>query len=63
MGKKEYEYAANLIREFRAEHGSGDMSDGIATHIEEAFLDLFNHFDSKGRFDNSRFSAACKVKK
>ena len=63
MGKKEYEYAANLVREFRAEHGQSDMTDGIAAHIEEAFTDLFNHFDSKGRFDNRRFLQACKVKK
>ncbi len=62
MGKKEYEYAANLVREFRAEHGDSEMTNGIATHIEEAFLDLFNHFDSKGRFDNRRFLDACKKK-
>lgn len=62
MGKKEYERAAEIVREFRAEHGSGDMSEGIAAYIEEAFVDLFNTFDSKGRFDNTRFRQACKTK-
>lgn len=63
MGKKEYEFAANWLREFRATHGEGEMTEGVAAHIEEAFTDLFNHFDSKGRFNQPRFLAACKVKK
>jgi hypothetical protein len=62
MGKKEYEYAANWVREFRSAH-SGEMGNGVAEHIEEAFTDLFNHFDSKGRFNMQRFLDACKVKK
>ena len=60
MTKKEYEFAANWLREFRAEHGKGDMSEGVAVHIEEAFVDLFNHFDSKGRFDRARFLKASR---
>ena len=62
MGKKEYERAAEIVREFRAEHGSGDMSEGIAAHIEKSFMDLFNTFDSRGRFDNQRFIQACRNK-
>lgn len=63
MSKKEYEFAANWLRVFRAQHGESAMTEGVAAHIEEAFTDLFNHFDAKGRFDQRRFLAACKAKK
>lgn len=69
MGKKEYERAAEIVREFRRNNPpdprSGvqtDNTDEIASHIEKSFIKLFNHFDSKGRFQQGRFLEACKVK-
>jgi hypothetical protein len=62
MGKKEYEHAAKHVREYRDAHNPNDQTERIAHHMEQAFVSLFNTFDSKGRFDQTRFLAACRKK-
>ena len=63
MGKKEYEHAAAYVRKIRTEKKHGELTEGIASNVEDAFLNLFNRFDSKGVFNRTRFMEACKEKK
>jgi hypothetical protein len=60
MTKKDYIRAAEIVRVFRNYHGPGDMSEGIAVHIEDALVDLFA--PDNRRFDVDRFREACKIK-
>lgn len=62
MGRKEYEHAAAYVRKIRTEKKHGALTEGIASNVEDAFVDLFNKFDTAGRFDQRRFLAACKEK-
>lgn len=62
MGKKQYEFAATLIRELRASKDS-DKHDYLGSfYLESCFVEFFKKFDTRGVFQEGRFVDACKPK-
>lgn len=60
MGRKEYNEAAKIISDFRANKSEGKRTEEVALILEEKFVQFFNKFDSRGVFNNPRFREACK---
>lgn len=58
MTKKHFKRGAEIVCEFRAYHNNSPMGDAVATHIEEAFIELFSSFNE--RFNVDMFKKACK---